>query len=152
MRSGLDYLLDQIKAFTKTKPPYSAAFTTQALYLLNQCVPVMVGLNEIIQKQKAELEEKKPVKIEKPKGVRSVANPVRNESLMADQRAGMTQKQLSEKYKISMGRVSQIIARARAEDERSRVARLPVGGNPERQGLDESRQEAGHSANANGVG
>lgn len=152
MKSGLEYLLDQIKAFTRTKPPYNAAFTTQALYLLNQCTTVMVGLNEIIQKQKVDLEDKKPVKIVKPKGQRAVAKPDRNQALLDDEKAGLTHKQMAEKYQISMGRVSQIILRARIQNGEPRVKGLSNRSHSKRQGLAEGGQEAGDPANANGIG
>lgn len=152
MRSGLDYLLDQIKAFTKTKPPYNAAFTTQALYLLNQCTTVMQGLNEIIHKQKTELEGKKPVKVQKPKGQGVIAKPDRNQALLEDEKAGLTHRQMAEKYQISMGRVSQIIMRARIQNGEPRVKGLSNRSHSKRQGLAEGGQEAGDPANAHGIG
>lgn len=151
MKSGLDYFLDQVRRLATTKPPYNAAFTTQALYLLNQSVTIIEGLNEIIRKNKLEIEKLK-LELSGTRPLKAVTDPIRNAQILEDHHSGLSLRQIAKKHGITGPRVHQILSRLGATNGKARVKGLSGGSNTECEGAAEARQEAGHSSDANRVG
>lgn len=152
MKSGLDYFLDQVRRLVKTKPPYNAAFTTQALYLLNQSVTIIEGLNEIIRKERVEIEKLK-LELAGIKPLKSVTDPVRNAQIIEDYKAGVSTRAIGKKHGITGARVCQILLRLGVRNAgKARIKGLPVTSNTEREGAAEAGKEAGYPSDANGVG
>ena len=120
MKSGLEKLMDDIRHFTRTKPPFNEAFTSRALHLLNHAVNVMDGLNIIIKKNQTEIEELKrklsqPQKDPAPKP-KQVKAPADQNQITQDYLNGMTVKAIAEKHGITTGRVSQLTLKLRLRD------------------------------------
>lgn len=152
MKSGLDYFLDQVRSLVKTKPPYNAAFTTQALYLLNQAVTIIEGLGEINRKQKIEIEKLKN-EVEELRPKRIPTDHDRNASMTEDYQSGMTVKAIAKKNGISEGRVSQILLRLGVRNAGTpRVKGLSKSGNSERQGSSQEGHQEGYSSDADRIG
>jgi hypothetical protein len=151
VKSGLDYFLDQVRTLTKTKPPFSGAFTAQALYLLNQSVTVIEGLHEIIRKNKLEIERLK-MEIAGKKPLKSETDHIRNAEIIADYKSGISTRNIGKKHGITGARVYQILKRLGVVDGKARAERLSIAGDPECERSFEDGQEAHHSPNANGFG
>lgn len=121
MKSGLETLMDDIRRFTKTRPPYNEAFTARAIYLLNHAVHVMDGLNIIIKKNQVEIgelqrkiaQQPKEIPASKPKQVKAAAD---QNQIAKDYLDGMTVKEIAEKHGITAGRVSQLTLKLRLRD------------------------------------
>lgn len=151
MKTGLDYFIDQVRTLTKTKPPFTGAFTAQALYLLNQSITIIEGLNEIIRKQKLEIEKLK-LELQGKKPRKSVTDPIRNAQIIEDHQSGMTMRQIGKKHGVTASRVYQILVRLGVRNATSRVEGLSNASNSERQGEIEGGVEKSDPANANGIG
>lgn len=151
MKSGLDYFLDQVRTLTKTKPPFSGAFTAQVLYLLNQAVTIIEGLHEIIRKNKLEIEKLK-LELAGKKPLKSETDHIRNAEIIADYKSGISTRNIGKKHGITGARIYQILKRLGVVDGKARAKRLSVAGDSECEGAAEGGQEAHHSSDANGIG
>jgi len=152
MKSGLDTFMDDVRRLIKTKPPYTASFTTQTLYLLNQAVTIMEGLQEIIKKQRIE-EDRLRLLAEGKKRPKIKFDPYRTAKIIQAYKDGATPKQIGMIYGITAGRVCQILLRWGARDAGpSRTKGLPDPSDTEREGLDEGGEEARHPPDADRIG
>ena len=110
-RSGLDYFINEVRGLVKSKPPYNSAFISRAIHTLLTAVTILEGLKEIVRKQEIEiaaLKESVEIKKKAEKPKKEPKPTASKEQIAEDYKAGMTIKQISEKHKISMGRISQI--------------------------------------------
>ena len=151
MKSGLDYFLDQVRTLVKSKPPYNAAFTTQALYLLNQSVTIMQGLQEVHKKQKIEIDSLKE-EVDELKPRRMPTDQARNAEMIEDHKAGLTVRAIAKKHGITAGRVCQILLKLGVRNAGPpRVKRLSNRSDQKRQGVLEVGEAARDPSDADRI-